>query len=344
MFKHLMVPVDDSPLSAGNVTAAVELASTTGARITFFHATMDFSATSDGALLELIAPTLYANVANDHTNVILAKAAMTARAIGVPCELASNVSDHPADAIVDAARRFRCDLIVMASRGTKGMARWLYTSHTEHVLQLSDIPVLITRVGSAKPFTACERALAVIQDQHLSIAVVVHGLLRWASRTGQPAGAGTLQSLRLMLDYLLSAPLQQHHAKEDRYLHRRLRLRVPECDPQLREIEMEHAQHCSQVENVLRLMREAQSGQASSSSELVGSVRAMAAAAWQHIRHEEAAVLPMAKACLDAEDWTDIAEAFEDLGDTELHAQASMQFRELFARITDHTGQLHSTA
>ena len=54
MFKHLMVPVDDSPLSAGNVTAAVELASTTGARITFFHATMDFSATSDGALLELI--------------------------------------------------------------------------------------------------------------------------------------------------------------------------------------------------------------------------------------------------------------------------------------------------
>jgi len=71
----------------------------------------------------------------------------------------------------------------MASRGTKGTVRWLHTSQMEHVLQQSDIPLLITRVGTAKPFTASERALAVIQDEHRSITVVVHGLLEWARHT-----------------------------------------------------------------------------------------------------------------------------------------------------------------
>lgn len=344
MFKHLMVPVDDSQLSAGNVTAAVKLASEMRARITFFHATMDFAATDDGALLDLIAPLLYANAAVGQTKVLLAKAAMAAQAMGVTCETASAVSDHPAEAIVDAARRLGCDLIMMASRGSKGAVRWLHTSQTEHVLQQSDIPLLITRVGTAKPFNASERALAVIQDEHRSIAVVVQGLLEWARHTEQPADATKMQSLNLMLDYLQSAPLQQHHAKEDRHLHHRLRQRAPDCERLLEAIETEHARHNDIIEEVLRLLREAQSGHATSSSELVTRVQALADAAWQHIRHEESALLPLAKARLHDEDWVEIAEAFEERGGADLRALATAQFRELFARIANRAGHLPTSA
>ena len=166
MFRHLMVPIDDTQLSAVNVNSAVELASSLGARITFFHATMDFSATDEGALLKLIAPSLYANVAPDDANVLLSRAAKMAEAMGVDFDSAGAVSDHPADAIVQAARRFGCDLIVMASRGIKGGVRWLHTSQTEHVLQQSEIPVLITRSAATHPMTDDEQDLALMQDEH----------------------------------------------------------------------------------------------------------------------------------------------------------------------------------
>jgi nucleotide-binding universal stress UspA family protein len=56
MYQHLLVPIDASPLSAANVQAAVQLARSLGARITFFHATADYVATSEGALLHASDP------------------------------------------------------------------------------------------------------------------------------------------------------------------------------------------------------------------------------------------------------------------------------------------------
>ena len=41
MYRHLLVPLDDSPLSAETVGRAVEFARTLGARVTFFHAQAD---------------------------------------------------------------------------------------------------------------------------------------------------------------------------------------------------------------------------------------------------------------------------------------------------------------
>ena len=42
MFRHLLVPIDGSPLSTENVRQAVMFASTLGAKITFFHAKADY--------------------------------------------------------------------------------------------------------------------------------------------------------------------------------------------------------------------------------------------------------------------------------------------------------------
>ena len=46
MYRHLMVPLDDSPLSADTVGRAVELARALGAKVTFFHAQADYGASS----------------------------------------------------------------------------------------------------------------------------------------------------------------------------------------------------------------------------------------------------------------------------------------------------------
>ena len=48
MYRHLLVPVDDTDLSVAVVSDAVALARRLGARITFFHAIADAAASLRG--------------------------------------------------------------------------------------------------------------------------------------------------------------------------------------------------------------------------------------------------------------------------------------------------------
>jgi nucleotide-binding universal stress UspA family protein len=49
------------------------------------------------------------------------------------------------DAIIAAAKKQKCDLIVMASHGRRGVKRLLLGSETQQVLTHSHIPVLVLR-------------------------------------------------------------------------------------------------------------------------------------------------------------------------------------------------------
>ena len=53
--------------------------------------------------------------------------------------------DLVAEAVISAAKKHKCDLIVMASHGRKGLKRLLLGSETQHVLTHSHIPVLVLR-------------------------------------------------------------------------------------------------------------------------------------------------------------------------------------------------------
>ena len=68
-----------------------------------------------------------------------------AKEANVVCETASAASDHPHEAIILAAGERRCDLIVMASHGRKGIQGLLIGSETQKVPTHSTIPVLVYR-------------------------------------------------------------------------------------------------------------------------------------------------------------------------------------------------------
>ena len=74
MYRHLMVPLDDSALSAETAGKAVRLARTLGAKVTFFHAQEDYGATSVGALQRVIAPADFNEGMAGEARAILAKA------------------------------------------------------------------------------------------------------------------------------------------------------------------------------------------------------------------------------------------------------------------------------
>ena len=338
MYQHLMVPVDDTPLSATNVDAAVRLAQQLGARISFFHATADLSATSDGDLLRLIAPNEFSQEALGQTHAVLAKAAASAAAVGVPCETYSRTCDRPAQAIVEAAQARGCDLIVMASRGQRGIAGWLHSSQTERVLRHSPLALLVTRVASNDPPSASERALGVILDEHRSIAAVVRGMRDLVQAPHALSDAPDLVSLEAMLAYLQAFPLELHHPKEEAFLHRFLRLRVPGCDALLGELEAQHVtEHVLVAQAVASVaaMRSMRSGDAATTAALVERVQALADAVWQHLALEERALLPLARQHLLEADWAEMANAFESNNDPGFGELPAAEFRRLFTRIAN---------
>ena len=82
--------------------------------------------------------------ANDGQAVVDAvqKAAL---AKGVKTKAITVKSDLVSDAIIAAAKKHKCDLIVMASHGRKGIKRLLLGSETQQVLTHATVPVLVLR-------------------------------------------------------------------------------------------------------------------------------------------------------------------------------------------------------
>ena len=52
---------------------------------------------------------------------------------------------HPYEAILEAAKKARCDLIVMASHGRRGIQGVVLGSETNKVLTHGKLPVLVVR-------------------------------------------------------------------------------------------------------------------------------------------------------------------------------------------------------
>jgi nucleotide-binding universal stress UspA family protein len=75
----------------------------------------------------------------------LAEIEKAAKAAGVPCDVLMTKPPTPAQGIVDAARKRRCDVIFMASHGRGELAALVLGSVTQKVLARSRIPVLVFR-------------------------------------------------------------------------------------------------------------------------------------------------------------------------------------------------------
>jgi len=75
----------------------------------------------------------------------LGEIAAAARKAGVRFKGVHWMSFSPAEGVIGAAKKEKCDLIVMASHGRRGISRMLLGSETNKVLVRSRIPVLVTR-------------------------------------------------------------------------------------------------------------------------------------------------------------------------------------------------------
>jgi nucleotide-binding universal stress UspA family protein len=148
MYKHILLPTDGSDLSAKAVKVALQLAKSIGAKVTALNVTPAFPyvALEDSSIrIPASIKKQFHEVSAEGASRLLDKIKALAAAEGVNCSGVSVHSGAPYDAIIKQAKKSKCDLIVMASHGRKGLAGILIGSETVKVLTHSAIPVLVVR-------------------------------------------------------------------------------------------------------------------------------------------------------------------------------------------------------
>jgi nucleotide-binding universal stress UspA family protein len=147
MYTNLLVATDGSKFSEKAVVHAIGLAKALGAKVTAFYAAHDYPdpTYSEGIIYETISRKDYAAIAAADAEKVLAKVAKKAKAEGVKCDTRYALSRAPWEAILAAAKKNKCDVIVMGSHGRGGLAALFLGSETQKVLAQSKLPVIVAR-------------------------------------------------------------------------------------------------------------------------------------------------------------------------------------------------------
>lgn len=146
MYQRILVPVDGSPTARVGLAHALKLARATGARLKLLYVVDELmfvtSIQEYAAYSEELARLLREGGAQ-----VLAKALADAREAGVEAEteLAEGGTGRVADAILDEARRWNADLLVLGTHGRRGLRRLALGSDAEEVVRRAAVPVLLVK-------------------------------------------------------------------------------------------------------------------------------------------------------------------------------------------------------
>jgi nucleotide-binding universal stress UspA family protein len=147
MYKRILVATDGSTLSKKAVASAIELAALSGAELvavkiaprypqSYFEGSLPLSA-SEVAKIE--------KQWTDAAQQVVDGVAKAGKAKGVSVKTVVVKSDIVSDALIAASKKYKADLIVMASHGRRGIKRLLLGSETQQVLTHAHVPVLVLR-------------------------------------------------------------------------------------------------------------------------------------------------------------------------------------------------------
>jgi nucleotide-binding universal stress UspA family protein len=147
MYQRILVATDGSTLSKKAVTNAISLAQLTGAELVALKVIPRYpqSYFEGGVALAASEISRIEKQWAEHGQAIVDAVAKSALGKGVKVKAITAKSDLVSEAIIAAAKKHKCDLIVMSSHGRRGIKRLLLGSETQQVLTHSHIPVLVLR-------------------------------------------------------------------------------------------------------------------------------------------------------------------------------------------------------
>jgi nucleotide-binding universal stress UspA family protein len=147
MYGKILVPVDGSETSKRGLTEACRLAKEQGAKLRCLFVIDEHYLTSN-YMGFMYMPDLMDKL-HDNGKGILEEASGQARKSGVQVEsvLRESAERRVSDMILDEAKTWAADLIVMGTHGRRGLSHLALGSDAESVVRNSPVPVLLVRSG-----------------------------------------------------------------------------------------------------------------------------------------------------------------------------------------------------
>jgi nucleotide-binding universal stress UspA family protein len=147
MYKHLLVATDGSKLSEKAVAHALAMSRALGAKLTAFYASPDYPSPmySEASIYIPMKRKEYAAMCKVEADKVMEPIAAKAKSAGIQFTAVHSIAAVPWQAILAAAKRNKCDGIVMASHGRRGVSALLLGSETQKVLTHTKLPVIVVR-------------------------------------------------------------------------------------------------------------------------------------------------------------------------------------------------------
>jgi nucleotide-binding universal stress UspA family protein len=123
MYKRILVPTDGSDLSFAAIQAAAKLAKALGAEIVAINVMPRLGQLvfPDYGAYEVLSEEAFDKETADEARNILAVAEEEAASVNVACKVVAKRDADAFRAIIEAANEYKCDLILMASHGRRGV-------------------------------------------------------------------------------------------------------------------------------------------------------------------------------------------------------------------------------
>jgi nucleotide-binding universal stress UspA family protein len=149
MYARMLVPIDGSPASSRGLAEAINLAKDQKAKLKLFHVVDEsflmFDMYGTGYWGEVM------RTLREGGEQLVAEARNVARGQGIEAEsgMVDTMSLRVADKILQEAREWKADLIVMGTHGRRGFRHLVLGSDAEAVLHGTSVPVLLIKAEPA---------------------------------------------------------------------------------------------------------------------------------------------------------------------------------------------------
>ncbi len=138
MYKHILIPLENSAVDEVILRHIRPLARLFGARLTLVHVADGWAARHQESLNLADSE----EIIRDREYLERRRAELIAEGFEVMAALARG---EPSDEVIELAEREQCDLIAMSTHGHRHLADWVLGSVADSVRHRTSIPVLLLR-------------------------------------------------------------------------------------------------------------------------------------------------------------------------------------------------------
>lgn len=145
MYQNIIVATDGSDIAMEAMKHAIDLAKSSGAKLSAVTVTEPFEMVAFAEQASVISPTDYKQSTAAYAEKVLGIAKSAAQEAGLECHTIHAENRYPYQGIIDAADANGADLIVIGSHGRSGIEGFLLGSQAVKLLTHCKIPALVVR-------------------------------------------------------------------------------------------------------------------------------------------------------------------------------------------------------